>query len=118
MKRILQFSFLPILALVLFQNLIFAQGFNGISTPDGVNIIAAGDNGLIFRSLNGGNSWSSYTISSVNFKSVFSINDNVWIAGDNGKIYKTLKVNSPIDAYDLGITSSINSICFLDDNNG
>ena len=99
-------------------NLIFSQGFNSISTPDGVNIIAVGDAGKIFRSSNAGTTWASYTVSSVNFKSVCSINDNVWIAGNNGKVYKTLKTNSPINAIDIGVTNSINSICFLDDNIG
>lgn len=118
MKKYTIFSLAFLLTLLLNSNLIFAEGFNSISTADGVNIIAVGNNGLIFRSQNSGNSWSSYTIPSVNFKNVFSLNNNVWITGDNGKVYKTLKVNSPIDAIDLGITNSINSICFINDNNG
>lgn len=118
MKSIITFSVALAMSFTINLNSILAQGLNSISTVDGVNIIAVGNNGLIFRSQNGGNSWSSYTIASVNFKHVFSVNNNVWIAGDNGKIYKTLKVNSPVDAYDVGITSSINSLCFLDDNNG
>lgn len=118
MKKYIIFSLAFLFTFLLSSNLILAQGFNSISTADGVNIIAVGNNGLIFRSQNSGNSWSSYTISTVNFKNVFSFNNNVWIAGDNGEIYKTLKVNSPVDAIDLGITTSINSICFLNDNNG
>ncbi len=116
MRKLFKFSLVVIICIS--ANIIFAQGFNSISTPDGVNVVAVGNNGLIFRSLNGGNSWSSYTITGVNFKNVFSLNDNVWIAGDNGKIYKTLKVNSPIDAYDVGVSGSINSVCFVDDNTG
>ncbi len=118
MKSKFKFSLLFSFVILLTSNLVFAQGFNSITTPDGVNVIAVGDAGKIFRSENGGNSWSSYTLSAVNFKNVFSFNNTVWIAGNDGKIYKTLKTNSPINSYNVGTTNSINSVCFLDDNNG
>jgi photosystem II stability/assembly factor-like uncharacterized protein len=49
-----------------------AVGFNSIHTPDGVYVIAVGDNGLIFRSSNGGSTWASYTFNSENLRSVYS----------------------------------------------
>lgn len=93
-------------------------GFNGISTPDGVYVIAVGDGGLLFRSSNFGNTWSSYTIPSENFKAVFSLNDEVWIAGDNGKVFKTKKMNSSIATYSIGVTNTLRSVCFISESDG
>jgi len=117
MKKYLKHYLILLLAIINSNN-IFAQGFNSISTPDGVNVIAAGDAGKIFRSSNAGNTWASYTVPSVNFKSVFSLNNDVWIAGDNGKIYKTLKTSSPVNSYDVGVSTSINSLYFINNNVG
>ncbi|MEO8665329.1 MAG: YCF48-related protein, partial [Ignavibacteria bacterium] len=118
MKKNILLSIFLLSALLLNSNPIFSAGFNSINTPDGVNIIAVGDNGLIFRSTNAGNTWSSYTVDAANFKDVTSYNDNVWISGSNGKIYKTKKINSEIATIDIGITNTVRSIYFIDDNNG
>lgn len=118
MKQKLRSSIILLFVFLLNSNSIFSLGFNSVHTPDGVNIIAVGNSGLIYRSHNGGNSWSSYTISSANFNSVYSLNNNVWISGNDGRIYKTQKTNSAINSYGIGITNSILSVYFVDDNNG
>lgn len=118
MRKNLIFSIILLSAILFSGTTLFSAGLNSIHTPDGVNIIAAGNEGKILRSSNSGNTWASYNMPTVNFKSVFSVNDNVWIAGDNGKVYKTKKVNSPISSYETGVTTSINSIYFIDDNTG
>ncbi|MDZ4711660.1 MAG: YCF48-related protein [bacterium] len=96
----------------------FSQGFNSVSTPDGVNVIAAGNAGKIYRSTNGGNTWASYNQGAVDFKSVTSYDNNVWIAGSDGKVYKTLKTVSIINPIETGTTGSINSICFINNDIG
>ncbi|MEP7146508.1 MAG: YCF48-related protein [bacterium] len=118
MKKNILLSIFFLCALLINTKSIFSLGFNGIESPDGVNVIAVGDNGLIFRSTNAGNTWASYTLPSVNFKDVVSFNDNVWISGDNGKIYKTRKINAAITPYDVGVTTTLRSIYFIDDNTG
>ncbi len=89
MKKLFYFLSLAIAFLFLSKNISFADGFNSIHTSDGVYVIAAGDQGKIFRSVNGGNTWARYTEPSVNFKSVFTLGTNVWITADNGKVYKS-----------------------------
>jgi photosystem II stability/assembly factor-like uncharacterized protein len=106
------------MSMIFCSQIIYAQGFNSITSPDGVNVIAVGDAGLIFKSQNGGNSWASYTIPSVNFKSVTSFNNDVWMSASNGKVYKTLKSNSPVNAIELGLTSSLNAIAFTSETVG
>lgn len=96
----------------------FSQGFNSISTSDGINVIAVGDNGLVFRTSNGGNSWSQNIYGSESFKSVTTINDNVWISGTNGKLFKTFKTNSPLNEVQLTTTKTLKSVHFVNDQLG
>jgi len=102
----------------LFTSNIFSQGFNSIHTPDGINIIAVGDGGKIYRSSNAGNTWASYTYNSDNLRSVYSFNNDVWIGGSNGNVYKTTKTNSIITAYNVGASFNINSVYFVNSNLG
>ncbi|MBX7042682.1 MAG: T9SS type A sorting domain-containing protein [Ignavibacteria bacterium] len=111
-------SLVCIMLMTAFTDYARSQGFNSITTPDGIYVIAVGDAGLMFRSTNGGNTWASYTIPSVNLKGVTSYNNDVWIAGANGKIYKTLKSASPVNEVELGITSQLNSVTFVNENVG
>ncbi len=97
---------------------IFADGFNSVHTSDGLYIIAAGDGGKIFRSLNSGITWASYTEASVNFKSVYTLGNDVWLTVDNGKVYKSSKTTTILTPYSTGVTTSINSLYFLDGSNG
>ncbi|MEO8210025.1 MAG: T9SS type A sorting domain-containing protein [bacterium] len=99
-------------------NPVYSQGFNCITTPDGINIIAAGDSGKIFRSNNSGNNWFSMNIASVNFKSIFSLSDDVWIAGDNSIVYKTHAINSSLNLYTIPGNHTLNSIFFIDNSFG
>jgi hypothetical protein len=34
-----------------------AQGFHGMYTPDGIDVIAVGDNGEVYRSFDQGSNW-------------------------------------------------------------
>ena len=117
MKKTLQILFL--IFLVTFSNkILLAEGFNSIHTSDGNFIIAAGDQGLTFRSANGGNTWAAYSEPSVNFKSVYTSGTKVWLSGDNGKIYLSSATSPALTPVTTGITTSINSIYFIDANTG
>lgn len=118
MKKQISGFFLMALLFLFTSGNVFAVGFNSIYTPDGVNIIAVGDQGLIFRSSNSGNTWASYTHTTDNFRSVYSLGNDVWIGAGNGNIYKTTKLNSPITAYNIGASYTINSVYFVNSNSG
>ena len=115
MKTILSCTFI---SLTLAFNFTFSQGFNSITTPDGVHIAAAGDNGLIYHSSNSGTNWFSMNEPSVNFKSIFSLNNNIWIAGDNSTVYKTDLNISLLSSYSISGNHTLNSIFFIDENTG
>jgi photosystem II stability/assembly factor-like uncharacterized protein len=101
-------SLLLLISFFLTTNL-FAQGFNSVTTNDGQNVTAVGNNGLLFRSSNGGNTWSSNTIGTDNLMWACSYNDNVWIVGSAGKLFKTMKSLSPITTIQLPTSNTLNS---------
>ncbi len=119
MKKLINSFFLLVLFTSFSVSNILADGLNSVYTPDGVNIIAVGDQGRILRSSNGGNTWARYTYTTDNFKSVYSLNDDVWIGASNGNVYKTFKtINSPIVNYNIGVTNTVNSVYFVNSNVG
>ncbi len=93
--------------------IVLSYGLNSIHTPDGINVIAVGDEGKVHRSSNSGINWSLLTYTSYNLRSVFSLDNDVWFAGDNGVLFKTIKTNAPIYSFYIGSSFSINSIYFL-----
>lgn len=96
---------------------IFAQGFNGVTTPDGINLLAAGNLGLIYRSQNSGQTWTNATFGTSNINGVASYGNDVWMAVSGGKVYKTQKTNSAIVTYSPA-TVNLNSIYFVNSSLG
>ncbi|MDQ3019499.1 MAG: YCF48-related protein [Bacteroidota bacterium] len=111
-------NFLIFIFLIFKFNPVYSEGFNSITTPDGINIIATGDSGKIFRSGNSWSNWVSMNQPSVNFKSIFSLNDDVWITGDNSIVYKTHAAISSLSLYTIPGNHILNSIFFVDNNLG
>lgn len=94
---------------------VYADGFNSVHTADGNYVVAAGMDGRIFRSVNGGNSWAAYTEPNANFKSVFVYGGSVWFTATNGKIYKSAVGITTLTPYNSGSTGSVNSVYFVND---
>lgn len=106
-------AFYILTGFILSEN-INAQGFNSITTPDGVNMVAVGNSGKYYRSGNGGVAYSSYTLAGApTLKSVTSFGNDVWMAGQNGNVIKTLKTISPNTVYNVGSSVTLNSIAFI-----
>ena len=118
MKKLFSFIALSLLVLLVSNKKSNADGFNSVNTSDGSYIIAVGDAGRIFRSVNGGNTWANYTEPSANFKIVYTLGNDVWLTVDNGKIYKSTKTTTLLTSYNSGVSTSINSVYFIDGNNG
>ncbi|MGV8018447.1 MAG: T9SS type A sorting domain-containing protein [Ignavibacteria bacterium] len=96
-----------------------SQGFNSVYSPDGLFVIAAGNQGKIFRSTNGGAAFSSYTINTgVNFISCFASDSTVWLAGSDGNVYKTFKHSMNPVGISTGHSASINSVYFVSRSTG
>ena len=112
-----KYLLLPVLSFLFLYSNSFSQGFNSITTPDGINVIAVGDNGNLFRSSNGGTTWSKNIVAGYNFKSIASMNNSVWIAAGDGKVVKTSKSQSALTPVNVS-AGSLNGITFVDETNG
>ena len=117
-KYIFAFAMLLLNICLIISNNIFAQGFNSITTPDGVNITAVGNSGKLYRSSSGGVTWTSFTHGALNMNCVTSFNNDVWIASNNGTVYKTLKTVSALSTFNVGSSTNLNSVDFIDANIG
>lgn len=95
-----------------------SQGLNCVTSADGIYVLAAGNQGKIYRSTNSGATWSSYTNTADNLNSASSFGNLIWIAGSTGTVYKTEKSISPITGVNVGENFRINSICFVNANTG
>lgn len=97
---------------------IFSQGFNSISSKDGIDVIAVGQGGSVFRSWTGGASWGSYPLGANNLISVQSMVNNIWIVGDNGTLYYTVNNGGNWSNQTLAGGIKLNSVYFFDANTG
>jgi photosystem II stability/assembly factor-like uncharacterized protein len=95
----------------------FAQGFNSVTSPDGIFVVAVGDAGLLFRSSDGGNTFAQLSVGAEGYKDVCSYGDNVWFCGTNGKIYLSSKEVQAVTPVTAG-SSTLNGIDFVDNNIG
>lgn len=92
---------------------IYSQGFNGIGSTDGIKVLAAGDQGKIFFSSNGGITFSGYILNNtINYNSVFASDSAFWLSGSDGNLYKTSKNSVYLIQQNL-TGASLNSVFFV-----
>ncbi|MGH2575138.1 MAG: WD40/YVTN/BNR-like repeat-containing protein, partial [Ignavibacteria bacterium] len=94
-----------------------AQGFNSVFSKDGSEVWAVGNNGNLFHSYDGGNTWSGYTLGSATLNSAFAINQKVWIVGNNGSLQLSNNSGLGWTPYTLS-AQNLNSVFFTDANTG
>ncbi len=97
---------------------VFSQGFNSICSKDGIDVIAVGQGGSVFRSWTGGVSWGSYPLGSNNLNSIQCLANNIWIAGDNGTFYMSIDNGSNWNTQTLAGGANLKSVYFFDANTG
>ncbi len=96
----------------------FADGFNSIHSSDGNFVIAVGKNGNIFRSFNGGVSFSNNSLqSNLNLNAVYTLNGKVWIVGDNGNYLLSNNQGWAFTSY-TGLVNTLRSVYFVNENLG
>lgn len=80
----------------------------------------AADNGYVFQSGNGGQTWSAQVqLGTKNLNCIFFGADSVgYVAGDDGVLYRTQNMGATWTAENSGTLLSINDIYFTDDMNG
>ncbi|HEY2954804.1 MAG TPA: hypothetical protein VGK89_06110, partial [Candidatus Eisenbacteria bacterium] len=66
-----------------------ADYFNAVFSRDGLDVIAVGDSGIVYRSVNGGNHWTSGRLGSKPLRDVVARGWTAVVVGDSGKVWRT-----------------------------
>ncbi len=116
MKNFIKINIL-ILILSLFTSTAYSDGFNSIYSQDGYFVVAAGNNGNFYRSMDGGLNYSSYPQGSGNLYSVFAIGTKVVAVGDAGKVIVSGNSGSNFTSYTFS-AQNLRSVYFIDAQTG
>lgn len=66
-----------------------AQGFQAAATKDGVDAWLAGDNGVVWRSLDGGATYAPRALGTKTLRAVAARGFTVLVAGDSGQVWRS-----------------------------
>jgi photosystem II stability/assembly factor-like uncharacterized protein len=107
-----------ITVLVFFVVPAFGDGLYSVHSANGTEVWAVGNNGLVFRSTNGGASWGTLTRGSATLRSVHTRGSNIWIVGDNGTCFHSSNGGASWSSQVLGGGVTLRTITFYDNNTG
>jgi photosystem II stability/assembly factor-like uncharacterized protein len=91
-----------------------ADGFLSVHSADGNVVWAVGNNGSVFRSLDGGNTWSAMVQGTSTLRSVFAFGNAVWMVGDEGRCYASTDGGASFDQKNLVGNTNLTCVRFLD----
>lgn len=96
----------------------FSDGFNSVYSPDGVFVVAAGDAGNCWMSMNSGATFGSYPIGGgFNFNGVHGSGTRVVIVGDAGAVQVSTNSGATFTNYGIG-GSDLNGVWMFDATTG
>lgn len=110
--------FSVLLALICLCTIAFSDGFLAVHTANGLDVWAVGLNGKVFRSVNGGADWSSFTQGTSTLRDVFALDNSVYIVGDNGKCYYTTNNGTTWLEQTLNGGAAMNAVVLTDAQTG
>src|SRR5206468_715439 len=67
-----------------------AQFFNAVFSRDAGDVIAVGDSGAVYRSFDGGASWTSFLLGTKPLRGVAARGWTIAVVGDSGKIWRSV----------------------------
>jgi len=91
---------------------VFAQGFFSVHSPNGVDVWAVGKQGAIWRSYNGGVTWSATQQGAQDLRGVASVGTNVWIVGESGAAYRSTNAGGSWSPMTTGSMQSLRAVEF------
>lgn len=95
-------------------------GLSAVDSPDGVYLWAAGSEGIILRSIDGGANWSSQLASTQQWlASVDFVNRNQgWAVGGGGTILATANGGGTWALQSSGVSATLKDVAFIDSQRG
>ncbi len=91
-----------------------ADGLYSVHSPDGTTVWAAGNSGTVFRSLDGGITWSSMVQGTSTLRSVYALGTAVWIVGDEGKCYASTDNGATFEQKNVVGSTNLTRVLFVD----
>jgi photosystem II stability/assembly factor-like uncharacterized protein len=96
----------------------FADGLNGVYRISGNTLFIVGNNGVIYRSPDGGQTIQDKSIGTTNYNSVCSFSLDIWIAGDNGTLLLSTNNGVAFTQTTVPGTGNIESVSFVNISTG
>lgn len=114
MKKTLMF----LVAVTLFTVPALSTGFYSVHSPNGIDVWAVGNSGVVFHSFDGGITWTTFTRGSATLRSVYTLASNVWIVGDSGVCHVSTDGGNTWNTQVVGGGAALRSVTFFDAQTG
>lgn len=105
-------------ALALCSPVLFARGFNGVTSPDGVNVWAVGTDGAVFHSADSGAAWNATTLGTLTLRAIWSRGNDMWIVGDSGACFSSVTAGGSWTRSTLTSGASLRGVTFATPDRG
>lgn len=105
-------------AIALCHSVAFAQGFRHVTTADGVDVWAVGDAGSMYRSVDGGATWTSQSLGSASLQGVAARGLNVWVVDAAGNLWTSTDGGYAFTSQQPSGGTPLHDICFASDLDG
>lgn len=93
-----------------------AQFFNAVYSRNGSDVIAVGDSGQVYRSLNAGANWLRFDVGARPLRDVAARGFNIVMVGDSGKIWRSTNSGGSWGLTVLSGTPALHSLAWPSDN--
>lgn len=95
-----------------------AQGLNAVYSRNGTDVLAVGNTGVVYRSFNGGQTWTNRTLGNKHLRDVVARNLTIWVAGDSGKVYSSVNSGGAWSLFVAPGAPDLRALAFPSDNIG
>jgi len=101
-----------------FAHTVLGDGFYSVHSPNGVDVWAVGNGGVVFHSFDGGANWTTFTRGSTPLRSVHTNGSTVWIVGDGGALHRSTNGGSSWSMQTLAGGVTLRAVTFADPQTG
>lgn len=92
--------------------LALAQGLFSVHSPNGSDVWAVGKQGTVFRSYDGGTTWSSFQQGTQSFRSVATRGSMVWVVGEEGTAFRSTNAGDAWTSMIVGGVQTLRAVEF------
>jgi photosystem II stability/assembly factor-like uncharacterized protein len=97
---------------------LFSDGFFSVHSPNGVDVWAVGNGGVVFHSFDGGVTWTTFTQGATTLRYVYTNGSMVWMVGDGGAFHQSTNGGTSWSTQTLAGGVILRSVWFIDAQTG